>query len=75
MKHDDYYFKKAMLNFVAGKNILVPSERGTRNEANTMCAGQGMELMDLKSITEMDSVQDFLGGIGSFLYTTHANSN
>jgi hypothetical protein len=55
----------AMLNFVGGKNIIVPAERSSPAKAADMCKGQGMELMDLKSVTEMDSVKDFLGDIGN----------
>lgn len=42
----------------------MPSERQSVPEANNMCASQGMELMSLKSLTELSSVQDFLGDIG-----------
>ncbi|CAB3381368.1 Hypothetical predicted protein [Cloeon dipterum] len=54
----------AVLNFVGGKNILVPKEKATAAQAESMCAGQGLELISLDSIAEMDSVQDFLGDIG-----------
>ncbi|XP_065340941.1 uncharacterized protein LOC135940117 isoform X2 [Cloeon dipterum] len=54
----------AVLNFVGGKNILVPKEKATVAQAESMCAGQGLQLMSLDSIAEMDSVQDFLGDIG-----------
>jgi hypothetical protein len=52
---------------------VLPSERQTVPEANTMCASQGMELMSLKSLTELSSVQDFLGDIGKhkFVLTRH----
>jgi hypothetical protein len=53
-----------MLNFVGGKNIIVPSDRATVPEATSLCGNTGMELMDLQSLTQMDSVQSFLGGIG-----------
>jgi hypothetical protein len=56
-----------MLNFVGGKNIIVPSVKGTKSQAASLCKDQGMELMSLKSLTEMDSVQDFLGDIGTSL--------
>ncbi|XP_059476418.1 uncharacterized protein LOC132197267 [Neocloeon triangulifer] len=54
----------AVLNFVGGKNIVVPSEKANATEANKLCKNQGMELMSLDSITQLDSVQDFLGDIG-----------
>jgi hypothetical protein len=60
-----YQIQIAMLNFVGGKNIIVPAERSSPAKAKDMCKGQGMELMDLKSVTEMDSVKDFLGDIGN----------
>jgi hypothetical protein len=53
-----------MLNFVGGKNIIVPSEKRSKPQADSLCKEQGMELMSLKSLTQMDSVQDFLGDIG-----------
>jgi hypothetical protein len=56
-----------MLNFVGGKNVIVPAERSSPAQAADMCKGQGMELMDLKSLTELDSVKDFLGDIGKKL--------
>jgi hypothetical protein len=52
------------LNFVGGKNILVPSDRATIPEAKSICGKQGLELMSLDSLAQMDSVQDFLGDIG-----------
>jgi len=57
----------AVLSFVGGKNIVVPSERATQPEAEGICAKQGLELMSLDSLTQMDSVQDFLGDIGAKL--------
>jgi len=54
-----------VLSFVGGKNIVVPSERATQPEAEGICAKQGLELMSLDSLTQMDSVQDFLGDIGA----------
>lgn len=54
----------AVLNFVGGKNVVMPSERASVPEASTMCASQGMELMSLQSLTQLSSVQDFLGDIG-----------
>jgi len=56
--------KLAVLNFVGGKNIIVPSERANAPQATSMCASQGMELMNLDSLTQIDSVKDFLGDIG-----------
>jgi len=53
-----------MLNFVGGKNIVVPSERATQPQAEGLCANQGMQLMNFDSLTQLDSVQDFLGDIG-----------
>jgi hypothetical protein len=52
------------LSFVGGKNIIVPSERATQSKAKDLCADQGLELMSLDSLTQLDSVQDFLGDIG-----------
>jgi hypothetical protein len=57
----------AVLSFVGGKNIVVPSERATVPEAAGICAKAGLELMSLDSITQLDSVQDFLGDIGKFV--------
>jgi len=54
----------AVMSFVGGKNIIAPSERATQPEAEGMCAKQGLELMSLESLTQMDSVKDFLGDIG-----------
>ncbi|XP_059476414.1 macrophage mannose receptor 1-like [Neocloeon triangulifer] len=54
----------AVLSFVGGKNILVPSEKANAKEAESMCANQGLQLMSLDSMAQMDSVQDFLGDIG-----------
>ncbi|XP_059478308.1 uncharacterized protein LOC132198339 [Neocloeon triangulifer] len=54
----------AVLNFVGGKNILVPSQKATVPEAKSVCANQGLELMSLDSMAQMDSVKDFLGDIG-----------
>ncbi|XP_065342202.1 uncharacterized protein LOC135940970 [Cloeon dipterum] len=54
----------AVLNFVGGKNLVVPSERASVPEAKSMCKDQGLELMSLDSLTQLDSVQDFLGDIG-----------
>ncbi|XP_059476487.1 uncharacterized protein LOC132197297 [Neocloeon triangulifer] len=54
----------AVLSFVGGKNILVPSEKATVPEAKSLCAKQGLELMSLDSMVQMDSVQDFLGDMG-----------
>lgn len=62
-----YFYKNIMpgvLNFVGGKNIIVPSERATKSKAQNLCADQGLELMSLDSLTQLDSVQDFLGDIG-----------
>jgi len=56
-----------VLSFVGGKNIVVPSERATQPEAEGICAKQGLELMSLDSLTQLDSVQDFLGDIGAKL--------
>jgi hypothetical protein len=53
-----------LLNFVGGKNIIVPSERATKSKAKNLCADQGLELMSFDSLTQLDSVQDFLGDIG-----------
>jgi hypothetical protein len=54
------------MSFVGGKNIIVPSERATKPEAENLCGNQGLELMSFDSLTQLDSVQDFLGDIGSF---------
>ncbi|XP_059475819.1 macrophage mannose receptor 1-like isoform X2 [Neocloeon triangulifer] len=54
----------AVLNFVGGKNIIAPSERASVPEASGMCKEKGMDLMSLDSLTQLSSVQDFLGGIG-----------
>ncbi|XP_059476500.1 serine-rich adhesin for platelets-like isoform X2 [Neocloeon triangulifer] len=54
----------AVLNFVGGKNIIAPSERASVPEATGMCKEKGMDLMSLDSLTQLSSVQDFLGGIG-----------
>ncbi|CAB3387139.1 Hypothetical predicted protein [Cloeon dipterum] len=54
----------AVLNFVGGKNLIIPSERASVPEAKSMCKDQGLELMSLDSLTQLDSVQDFLGDIG-----------
>ncbi|XP_059476497.1 uncharacterized protein LOC132197301 [Neocloeon triangulifer] len=54
----------AVLNFVGGKNIVVPSEKASVPQAESMCANQGLELMSLDSVAQLDSVQDFLGDIG-----------
>jgi hypothetical protein len=54
----------AVLNFVGGKNILVSNEGATKPEAEGLCAKQGLELLSLDSLTQLDSVQDFLGDIG-----------
>jgi hypothetical protein len=43
---------------------VVPSERASVPEAKGICAKQGLELMSLDSLAQMDSVQDFLGDIG-----------
>jgi hypothetical protein len=53
-----------VLNFVGGKNILVSEKGATKPEAASLCAGQGLELLSLDSLTQLDSVQDFLGDIG-----------
>jgi hypothetical protein len=55
------------LNFVGGKNIIVPSERATHSQAKNLCADKGLELMSFDSLTQLDSVQDFLGDIGERL--------
>jgi len=57
-------FNAAVLNFVGGRNIVAPSERASVPEATGMCKSQGMELMSLNSLTQMSSVQSFLGDIG-----------
>jgi hypothetical protein len=49
---------------VGGKNILVSKEGATKPEAEGLCAKQGLELLSLDSLTQLDSVQDFLGDIG-----------
>lgn len=49
---------------------MVPSERATAPEAAGICAKAGLELMSLDSITQLDSVQDFLGDIGSLIVAT-----
>ncbi|CAB3381371.1 Hypothetical predicted protein [Cloeon dipterum] len=54
----------SVLNFVGGKNIIAPSERASVPEASSMCKDQGMDLMNLESLTQLDSVQSFLGDIG-----------
>jgi hypothetical protein len=61
-KRDNFFL--AILNFVGGKNILVPREKANVSEAKNMCESKGLELMSLSSLTEMDAVQDFLGEIG-----------
>jgi len=63
----DFDTLTAVLSFVGGKNIVVPSERATVPEAAGICAKAGLELMSLDSITQLDSVQDFLGDIGKFV--------
>ncbi|XP_059476547.1 uncharacterized protein LOC132197335 isoform X2 [Neocloeon triangulifer] len=73
----------AVLNFVGGKNIVVPSEKATAKQAESICAGQGLSLMSLDSLAQMDSVKDFLGDIGlssttvltSMKKVTDGNSN
>ncbi|XP_065341515.1 uncharacterized protein LOC135940523 [Cloeon dipterum] len=54
----------AVLNFVGGKNIIAPSDRASVPQATSMCKDQGMQLMGLDSLTQLGSVQAFLGGIG-----------
>jgi hypothetical protein len=54
----------AVLDFVGGKNYVVPKEKGNQKEAASVCNKNGMELMSIESIAEMDSVQSFLGNIG-----------
>jgi hypothetical protein len=65
-----------MLSFVGGKNIIVPSERASKPEAENLCKKQGLELMSFDSLTQLDSVQDFLGDIGkNYLYKMVAIEN
>jgi hypothetical protein len=59
-----FLFVPAVLNFVGGRNIIAPSERASVPQATGMCESQGMELMNLNSLTQMSSVQSFLGDIG-----------
>jgi hypothetical protein len=60
---------------VGGKNIIVPSERATKPEAESLCANQGLELMSLDSLTQLDSVQDFLGDIGKYFWRKNFNED
>jgi hypothetical protein len=52
------------LNFVGGKNIVIPSEKATKKEASNICGTKGLELMSFDSLTQLDAVQDFMGDIG-----------
>ncbi|XP_065349069.1 uncharacterized protein LOC135945365 [Cloeon dipterum] len=54
----------AVLNFVGGKNIVVPSEKADAKQADSICKTQGLELASFDSLTQLDSVKDFLGDIG-----------
>ncbi|CAB3387272.1 Hypothetical predicted protein [Cloeon dipterum] len=54
----------AVLNFVNGKNIVIPDNRATIPEAKSLCKDEGLELMSLKSVAELDPVQDLLGDLG-----------
>jgi len=53
-----------VLDFVGGKNLFVPKEKAKKNDAGDICASKGLELMSLKSLTELDAVQDFVGDLG-----------
>ncbi|XP_065331739.1 C-type mannose receptor 2-like [Cloeon dipterum] len=54
----------AILNFIGGKNYLVPSEKANYPQAQDLCTRQGMELMSLESLAETSLVQDLLGDLG-----------
>ncbi|CAB3386509.1 Hypothetical predicted protein [Cloeon dipterum] len=54
----------AVLNFVGGKNIVVPSEKADAKQADSICKTQGLELAAFDSLAQLDSVKDFLGDIG-----------
>jgi hypothetical protein len=66
-KMNDFNQIKAVMSFVGGKNIIVANERASKPEAEGLCAKQGLELMSLSSLTQLDSVQSFLGDIGELL--------
>jgi hypothetical protein len=53
-----------VLDFVGGKNLFIPEEKAKKNDAGDICASKGLELMSLKSLTELDAVQDFVGDLG-----------
>jgi hypothetical protein len=54
----------AVLNFVGGKNIMIPSEKANKKDASNICGTKGLELMSFDSLTQLDAVQDFMGDIG-----------
>jgi hypothetical protein len=66
-----FHFCQGLLNFVGGRNIIVPSERASKSKAKNLCAEQGLELMSFDSLTQLDSVQDFLGDIGKRFSAIH----
>jgi hypothetical protein len=53
-----------VLDFVGGKNLFIPEEKAKKSDAGDICASKGLELMSLKSLTELDAVQDFVGDLG-----------
>jgi len=64
----DDHVSLAVLGFVGGKNIVIPSERAAVPEAAGICTRAGLELISLDSITQLNSVQDFLLDIGTFFH-------
>ena len=54
----------AVLNFVGGKNIIIPSEKANKKDAANICGTKGLELISFESLTQLDAVQDFMGDIG-----------
>jgi len=69
IQENHYIICKAVLNFVGGKNIMIPSDKANKKDAASICGTKGLELMSLDSLTQLDAVQDFMGDIGIYLHT------
>ncbi|CAB3387135.1 Hypothetical predicted protein [Cloeon dipterum] len=54
----------AILNFVGGKNVLIPNNLATIPEAKTICKSKGLELMSLNSIAQLEPVKGLVKNLG-----------